>query len=947
MKEHGAAIVQRLEDSESSVRVAALKALGTSPEAVMQHGEAIVERLEDLDKNVRRAAVKALGKEAVNYSGVILKRLEDSSSSVRQAAVEALGTSPEAAVAQLAPEVIMYTEHSDPGVAYLAASIAPHVEPAVLAPLLKHRGDVFEALGQLAEHADLLERTMAIDPSLGMWTNTMGQRYIELATFECRRAMQRGLYFLGRFEVDSEPPRHISATAAVLAATDHTDDEKDETVAKSSRRALKAMRDAEQVLTELNGRKDLSGDFVVAVDAVYVDDSVGDDVIAKIRVAAAELPQCGINVTDGLSARLESEINLRIGSSNGDSATRAKDYKYLLVLELADSSLTTTLTHDHIAGKDFLLIRKIIADLAHALDHLHSNDRIHGDCKPLNVVRIGSKWQLIDLDVCCFIGNSFGKKPPSSAYCPPEIAEVMLNHSERLGEYKASVAFDLWSLRCVLFELVFAGPLWHKDQNDNIKWANDLKKLACVDSEMELQKFLKRAIWYDGPESTDVVTAISLFRKLLEPDPAKRIENFEPREDRPMLVVLREPFFHIQGLNGKILDEIRQEQEIQRKELQKHTALLEAIHKRTLTIEGLQHDAMVKLNEHANNLCKCIQAAADDKVPTAFVIFAKPADLVEELSDEVTGGTKKKDPEEIGDTAAAQDDVEGTTSLTERSKNNILKCGKVMLSLYRRGKMIEESIVGTASAVKNAFDDPMGFAREKLKERSVETLYLSLVCECCWTAQPGPYEVTKKNEHYCRRVLPIAKQTVSIMKATNTAASVVKCFFPHLPIPTLTKETVNDITAMIDNLDQESSVDDYKEVQKVLFKQDGERKQGKEDGYCRREFKKFLEEVDPDNKFQKLRRLIVVDRSIWVCHDCGAVLLREEHSGKSYDELRALCGGGAEEATTETTTTTTAQDDDMKLLKRSRPATTMEQRRPGLALLGFCAAARRRPHSPT
>ena len=29
---------------------------------------------------------------------------------------------------------------------------------------------------------------------------------------------------------------------------------------------------------------------------------------------------------------------------------------------------------------------------------------------------------------------------------------------------------------------------------------------------------------------------------------------------------------------------------------------------------------MAKLNEHANNLRMCIQAATDDEVPTAFVI---------------------------------------------------------------------------------------------------------------------------------------------------------------------------------------------------------------------------------------------------------------------------------------------------------------------------------------
>jgi hypothetical protein len=34
---------------------------------------------------------------------------------------------------------------------------------------------------------------------------------------------------------------------------------------------------------------------------------------------------------------------------------------------------------------------------------------------------------LIDLDVSCAIGGSFGTKKPSSGYCPPEMARVLLD----------------------------------------------------------------------------------------------------------------------------------------------------------------------------------------------------------------------------------------------------------------------------------------------------------------------------------------------------------------------------------------------------------------------------------------------------------------------------------------------------------------------------------------
>ena len=91
-----------------------------------------------------------------------------------------------------------------------------------------------------------------------------GQRAIDLACLECRRAMQRALFFLGRYDVDKTPPLHFSATAAVLGATDYGDED----IKLRPRYALKAMRDPSAVLAELEGRAGLDSKFVVAVVGV-------------------------------------------------------------------------------------------------------------------------------------------------------------------------------------------------------------------------------------------------------------------------------------------------------------------------------------------------------------------------------------------------------------------------------------------------------------------------------------------------------------------------------------------------------------------------------------------------------------------------------------------------------------------------------------------------------
>jgi len=43
---------------------------------------------------------------------------------------------------------------------------------------------------------------------------------------------------------------------------------------------------------------------------------------------------------------------------------RFRDYKFILVLERADCTLADVILHDHIAGKEFPLIRKIATDIA-------------------------------------------------------------------------------------------------------------------------------------------------------------------------------------------------------------------------------------------------------------------------------------------------------------------------------------------------------------------------------------------------------------------------------------------------------------------------------------------------------------------------------------------------------------------------------------------------------
>ena len=145
----------------------------------------------------------------------------------------------------------------------------------------------------------------------------------------------------------------------------------------------------------------------------------------------------------------------------------------------------------------------MFAQLVRCVQHLHNRGLLHGDVKPLNIVRVGTAWKLIDLDAACRINiDSVGLKS-STAYVPPEMFELI----EDLGRTRAVLisanpnrqlpahpSFDIWSLGCVLYQLCHVDvlPLFpDADQDDNIAldqsageslatWTDDFKVSKLV-----------------------------------------------------------------------------------------------------------------------------------------------------------------------------------------------------------------------------------------------------------------------------------------------------------------------------------------------------------------------------------------------------------------------------------------------------------------------------------
>ena len=123
------------------------------------------------------------------------------------------------------------------------------------------------------------------------------------------------------------------------------------------------------------------------------------------------------------------------------------------------------------------------------------------------------------MDISCAIGKPFGNKQPSSGYCPPEMAVVLVAatradgsvDTSKLCEYdKADVAYDMWSLGCVLTCVARLQPLPYGAA------ANGPTAIAHIDAAVA-----------DGKKSPRVRDELSPFAALVrlcvQPAAAKRV----------------------------------------------------------------------------------------------------------------------------------------------------------------------------------------------------------------------------------------------------------------------------------------------------------------------------------------------------------------------------------------------------------------------------------------
>ena len=151
-----------------------------------------------------------------------------------------------------------------------------------------------------------------------------------------------------------------------------------------------------------------------------------------------------------------------------DSQVDKESLSVSMIMEAGEIDLSKVLKkRNQIHGISPFFTRMIWTEMLESVDYIHENRIVHGDLKPANFVFVKGHLKLIDFGIAKAFNNDTTNIYRDSQigtinYMAPEAivapkAEEMSNSSKgaklRLGR-----ASDVWSLGCILYQLVYGSP---------------------------------------------------------------------------------------------------------------------------------------------------------------------------------------------------------------------------------------------------------------------------------------------------------------------------------------------------------------------------------------------------------------------------------------------------------------------------------------------------------
>jgi Leucine-rich repeat (LRR) protein len=334
-----------------------------------------------------------------------------------------------------------------------------------------------------------LEKVPNFLQALTQCTDEQGRVAMGQAGQRLRGIFHKHILFMGRFRIVKDVPEHQSSTCLVFFAQDMDCDK--------MLVALKFMKKADQFQREIDYRAMLS------------------------------------TYTGGTISSESSVVGIILHDSNwhtngGEFVNRFKDYPYLLVMPAAERSLRDIIDkEDMVLSQNRDHIKHCCIEILKSLSRLHSERIIHGDLKPRNIVRIGDRFLVIDLDASARFDVETSGAKFSSSYAPPELVRFDLStgRGEIIDSVPARPAHDIWSFGAILYHFLTRSTLFHEDREDHLADDQDLRHLHLWTDSFKSQKL---SVIRDA-------VGRNLVSQLLNKDPERRPKSIDH--------VLQHPFF--------------------------------------------------------------------------------------------------------------------------------------------------------------------------------------------------------------------------------------------------------------------------------------------------------------------------------------------------------------------------------------------------------------------